>query len=167
MKRYQRKVGDVFRYSFNGSCRYLQYIGNDDLQLKGDVIRVFKGIFSLKDNFDIETILSLPVDFYCISYVINCVKFGNWEKIGNSSVIGDISDIRFRCAADYGDIMNGEPIKFSNHWYVWKLGDSETTNLGSLIGYWKNAHIGGLLPPDYINERLREGKYKFIYPEPL
>ena len=167
MKQYRRKMGDVFKYQYDNKCRYLQYIGIDELQLSGDVVRIFAGEFPSDDIPSIDSLLSSPVDFYCITYVINCVKFGHWEKIGNSSNIGDYQNIKFRCAADFGDLVDGEPIKTSDDWYVWRLGDTQIKEIGKLTGEWKTADIGVLLPPNYINERMREGSYNFIYPEPL
>lgn len=167
MKRYRRKIGDLFKYEFDKKCRYLQYIGIDELQLSGDVVRIFEGEFSSNEIPTPEFLVQLPVDFYCITYVINYVKLGSWEKIGNSPIIGDYHDVKFRCASDYGDLIDGEPIKTSDDWYVWRLGDTRIQNIGKLTGEWKSADIGDLLPPVYINERMCEGRYKFIYPEPV
>lgn len=153
-------------YRFGASCKYMQYIANDYLQLEGDVVRVFQGVFAHGGDISLDEIVLLPVDFYCITYVSNCVKIGSWEKIGNSPLIGDLKDARFRCANDFGSLLNGEPIKVSNDWYVWVTGDSSTTHIGPLIEPWRGAHIGDLLPPAFINERMENGEYNFIYPVP-
>jgi len=166
MKRYHKKLGDVFCIQFENQCRFVQYIGNDNLQLKGDVVRVFSGSYPNGTNVPLDDIVSRNIDFYCITYVANCVKFGNWIKYGNTMELGDLQKIHFRCAADYGNLKDGQPIKTSNNWYVWSLGDEVTQRIGPLSGVWRDAHIGVLLPPNYINQRLKCGKYDFIYPEP-
>jgi hypothetical protein len=166
MKRYYKKIGDIYVYVFNGKIRYAQYIAIDELQLFGDVVRVFQGEHDASNPMNIKDILTLSVDFYAITYVSNCVKTGKWEKVGNSCSIGDNRAVKFRCAADYGLTLNGKPIEKSNNWYVWTLGDSTHTQLGNLVEEWRNAHIGDLLPPQYINERMENGYYKFVYPEP-
>jgi hypothetical protein len=43
MKRYHKKLGDVFCIQVENHFRFVQYIANDDLQLNGDVVRVFSG----------------------------------------------------------------------------------------------------------------------------
>lgn len=60
MKRYYKKIGDLYTYTFNGKIRYMQYIAVDELQIWGDVVRVFEGVFI--DQLNIDLITSLPVD---------------------------------------------------------------------------------------------------------
>lgn len=166
MKRKNTKIGDIFAVKLdNGSKKYFQLIAFDLIQLNSDVIRVFKKSYSVNDDIDLLEIINDEVDFYAHCVTKLGVKMGLWEVIGNVSEIGDISNIVFRNTNDYGAKVNEEKIKISEKWYIWHINDEDFTRVGKLEGENRKAEIGVVINPYSIVERIKTGKYDFVYPE--
>lgn len=51
-----------------------------------------------------------------------------------------------------------------NTCYIWKLGDSDFTDVGKLLGENQKAEIGVVNSPQGIITRMRTGKYHARYP---
>ena len=165
MARVITKIGDIFEAHINESTkRYFQYIANDITQLNSDVIRAFKSSYVVNEEPTLESIINDQVDFYAHCTVNIGVKLGFWEKIGKSLEIGDISIILFRDTNDCGHKTGEKPIIISDKWYVWRINDKDFTRVGKLEGEYRKAEIGVVLNPYDIIDRIRTGKYNFVYP---
>ncbi|MEI7526068.1 MAG: hypothetical protein WCJ95_17120 [Mariniphaga sp.] len=77
--------------------------------------------------------------------------------------IGDLN-ILFRDTNDYGEKLNGEPMKVSSKWYVWKINE-DFVRIGNLDGIYKDSYIGLVINPKGIVELLKGNKYPINYPD--
>ncbi|WP_035644067.1 hypothetical protein [Flavobacterium sp. ASV13] len=166
MKRVMIKKGDVFFVKINeNSKRYFQYITNDLKQLNSDVIRCFKKTYSLEEKPNLDEIIKDEIFFYAHCVTKWGVKLGYWEKSGNITDVGTFEHILFRDTNDYGTIRGQEPIKVSNSWFVWRIGDLKSTFIGKLEGDNRNAEIGIVMDPESIVHRIKTGEYDGSYPD--
>lgn len=160
------KIGDVFMVQVNEhQVKYFQLIAFDLLQLNSDVIRGFKETYTVKDLPPIDKIVDGEVEFY-----VHCVtKFGLkmnlWKKYGNSSNLGSLENILFRDTNDCGVKEGDLTIRISHNWYIWKLGDSDFSRVGKLIGENRKAEIGIIMDPISIFEKVKTGDYGGLYPD--
>lgn len=83
---------------------------------------------------------------------------GLWKKVGKVIELGN-QDIVFRDTNDYGQ----PEIKVSERWYVWQM-NQPFERVGKLPEKYRKSEIGVIVPPDSILERLKTGKYHFVYP---
>lgn len=166
MKRVYIKKGDVFVVKIDDkNKRYFQYITNDLKQLNSDVIRCFKKIYSIDENPSLDEIIKDEIFFYAHCVTKWGVKLGYWDKAGNITDVGTFDHILFRDTNDYGTIKGEEPIKVSNNWYVWKIGEQKSTYIGKLEGENRKAEIGMVINPESIIHRIKTGAYDFpFYP---
>jgi len=166
MARIQTKIGDVFSVRVDENTKkYLQLIAFDLTQLNSDVIRAFKKRYTINENPTLAEVVEDQVDFYAHCVTKLGVKMGCWEKIGNTSNIGQLEHILFKDTNDYGVWIGDEPIKISQKWYVWKINDESFTRVGKLVGENRKAEIGVVINPDSIVQRIKTGKYDFFYPD--
>lgn len=164
-KRVVTKIGDIFSVQIDDSNRkYIQLIAYDLTQLNSDVIRVFKEIYPLDVNPDFSEIVNGEVEFYAHCVTNFGVKMGLWEKVGKSAETGHLDHILFRGTEDYGHKAGEEPIRISNRWYVWRIGE-EFRDVGKLEGENQKAEIGVVVTPSDIVERMKTGRYSFVYPD--
>jgi hypothetical protein len=165
-KRVVTKLGDVFSVKIDESQRkYFQLIAFDLIQLNSDVIRVFKTKYPVDAVPDLEEVVKEEVEFYAHCVTKWGVKLGYWEKVGMVSDIGTLNHILFRDTNDYGRAPGEEPVKISNRWYVWHIGDPDFTRVGKLEGENRKAEIGMVINPESIVHRIRTGEYDFpFYP---
>lgn len=164
MARANTKIGDVFMVKIDDeSKKYFQYIVSDLTQLNSDVIRAFKKIYPINSNPDLSEIVNDEVDFYAHCVTKFGIKMKLWDKIGNTSDIGELDKILFRGSSDSG-CKPGEQILVSENWYVWKINDSDFTSVGKLEGENKNAELGIVVNPYDVRDRMSTGKYSFFYP---
>ncbi|WP_337967771.1 hypothetical protein [uncultured Flavobacterium sp.] len=162
MKRVNTKIGDVFFIKIDSfNKRYFQYITNDLKQLNSDVIRCFKKVYLLEDSPDLLEVINDEVFFYAHCVTKWGVKLGHWEKAGNIKDVGTFENILFRDTNDYGVMKGQTPVKISDNWYVWKIGDLESTKVGKLEGLNRNAEIGMVINPESIIYRAKTGEYDF------
>lgn len=166
LKRVITKIGDIFFVELeNGNKKYFQYIANDLTQLNSDVIRVFKKEYSLKENVNYTELLSGEIDFHAHTMINIGVKLNFFHKEGKYNVFPDTNDIVFRDTNDYGHKEDEEPIRVSTNWHIWQINDEKFTWVGKLKGDNKNAEIGVVIPPYAIVERIKTGKFNFLYPD--
>jgi len=162
MARTNTKIGDVFSVKLDDkSKKYFQLIAFDLYQLNSDVIRAFKKVYSIDTNPDLSEITKGEVDFYAHCVTKFGIKMGLWEKVGNIANVGQTDHIIFRGTSDLGHKCGEEPIKISEKWYVWKLGDLQTVRVGKLEGENRKAEIGLVINPLGIVHRIKTGKYLF------
>jgi hypothetical protein len=165
MKRTNTRIGDVFSVKLNSnSKKYFQYIANDLTQLNSDVIRGFKKEYLIDENPELSEILEDEVDFYAHCVTKLGIKMDLWEKVGNMSEIGNVTNILFKGASDYARKAGEEPIKISERWYVWKINDRDFKEIGKLQGEYKKAYVGLVINPNGIIELLKGNKYPTNYP---
>lgn len=115
-------------------------------------------------NPSLSEITNNSVNFYTHCAASLGCKLFLWEKVGYISEIGDTSHILFRDTMNYGVRAGEQPIKVSNNWYIWHINDEDFTNVGKLKGKNKKAEIGIVVSPYDIVDRIKESKYKFVYP---
>lgn len=164
MKRINIRIGDVFSVKLDdGTKKFFQYVANDLTQLNSDVIRGFKNEYDLNAEPDLLEIVRSEVDFYAHCITKFGIKMGLWERIGNTSEIGDLKAILFRGSSDSG-ARPGEQVQISDKWYVWHINDNDFTVVGKLEGENRRAEIGVVVNPYDIVDRLKTGKYNFFYP---
>lgn len=165
-KRIITKVGDIFSVELgNGNKKYFQYIANDLTQLNSDVIRSYKKEYPKEEQPDYGELFSGEIDFHAHTMINVGVKQNFFIQEGKSIVYPDIKNIVFRGTLDYGQKINGEPIKISNNWRIWHINDENFTSIGKLEGENRKAEIGIVIPPFAIVERIKTGKYNFVYPD--
>lgn len=165
MIRTKTKLGDVFLVQIDENTKkYFQYIANDSNQLNSDLIRVFKKKYRIQEKVELHDIINDEVDFYAHCVTKFGVKMGLWEKVGNVLFKGEI-DVIFRDTNDYGRRVGDQPIKISESWYIWQIKDKDFTRVGKLSGENRKAEIGVVIPPLSIIERIKTGKYDFVYPD--
>ena len=165
-KRVITKIGDVFSVKIDeNSKKYFQLIAFDLAQLNSDVIRAFKKSYSINENPDLSEIIGGEVEFHAHCVTKSGVKMNLWEKVGNTSEIGNTSHILFKDTNDYGSKIGEEPIKVSEEWYVWHINDENFTRVGKLTGENRKAEIGVVINPYSIAQRIKTGKYDFLYPD--
>lgn len=166
MKIVRIKIGDVFVVKIDdNSKRYFQYITNDLRQLNSDVIRCFKKIYLIDETPNLDEIIKDEIFFYAHCVTKWGVKLGYWEKVGNNSNVGTFDHILFRGTNDYGTIKGEEPIKVSQNWYVWRIGELKSTFIGKLEGENRNAEIGTVMDAESIVHRIKKGFYDGFYPD--
>lgn len=164
MARSNTKIGDIFSVNIdNNHKKYFQYIISDLTQLNSDVIRSFRKAYPINTNPDLLEIVNGDVEFYAHCVTKLGLNMNLWEKVGNTSEVGDTTHILFRGTADYGKWIGDEPIKMSIKWYVWKINEP-FRNVGKLEGENRKAEIGVVVNPYDIVERIKTGKYSFFYP---
>ena len=165
MIRSNTKLGDIFCVKIDeNNKKYFQYIANDLTQLNSDVIRAFKRIYSITDKPELLEIIQDEVDFYAHCVTKFGIKQGLWEKVGNIPFTGTV-DVIFRGTNDAGHKLGDEPIKISSNWHIWRINDRDFTTVGKLTGENRKSEIGSVMPPFMIVERIKTGKYNFVYPD--
>src|SRR5471030_634572 len=138
MAKINTKIGDVFSVRLDdNNKKYFQYVANDLTQLNSDVIRAFKKAHPINANPDLLEIINDEIDFYAHCVTKWGIKMGLWKKEGNVNNIGKIDQILFRDTTEYGTKPGDEPIRISNKWYVWKIGDKDFKRVGKLQGKYK------------------------------
>lgn len=145
--------------------KYFQLVASDLLQLNSDVIRAFEKAYPINANPDLSEIVNGEVEFYAHCATKLGVKMKMWEKAGNTNEIGDTAKILFRDTNDYGSAVGEEPIKVSHEWYVWRINDEDFNRVGKLEGDNREAEIGIVVNPLDIVNRIKTGKYSFVYPD--
>jgi hypothetical protein len=164
-KRVVTKKGDLFSVQLdNGNKKYFQYITNDLTQLNSDVISVFKEEYPQNTIPDFNKIIRGEIDFHAHTMINIGVKQNFFSQEVKAYAIGDFSEIIFRDTNDYGRKQGEEPIKISDNWFVWRIGDEKFTRVGKLEGENRKAEIGIVMPPFAIVDRIKMGKFNFTYP---
>ena len=154
------RKGNVFSVRVGPTdTRYFQYIANDLTQLNSDVIRAFKKVYPNDSKPDLQEIVSGEVEFYAHVVVPLGLKMKLWEKVGNVPFNGEI-EVYFRGSQDYGN----PAIKCSERWLVWRI-NKERQFVGRLAGALRVAEIGVVVAPKDLVDRMRTGRYHFVYPE--
>ena len=165
MARANTKIGDVFSVKIDESHKkYFQLVAFDLTQLNSDVIRAFKKVYPINANPDLSEIVNGEVVFYahCVTNLGLKMKF--WEKVGNTTEIGNTTQILFRNTEDYGSKTGEEPVKISSKWYVWRINE-KFIDVGKLEGNNRKAYMGLVVNPSGIIELLKGNKYPINYPE--
>ncbi|MHA6726514.1 hypothetical protein ACX3PU_00445 [Chryseobacterium sp. A301] len=165
-KRVITKIGDIFSVELdNGNKKYFQYIANDLTQLNSDVIRAFKKEYPINEPSNYEEILSGEIDFHAHTMINVGVKQNLYVQEGKSIVYPSIDDVVFRDTNDAGHGPEKPQVFISENWFIWKINDKAFKTVGKLNGENRNAEIGIVIPPFAIVERIKTGKYNFVYPD--
>lgn len=165
-KRVITKIGDIFSISINEKeKRYMQLIAYDLTQLNSDVVRIFEKKYTHESKFDLKSIIEDNVLIYAHCSTNFGIKLNLWEKVDNSSNVGNIRDIIFKDTNNYGHKQGDEPIKLSHNWHIWRIGDDKFTKVGKLEGENRKANIGLVINPFGIVELAKGNKYPGNYPD--
>lgn len=157
------RIGDIFSVPVNTETKkYFQYVSNDLTQLNSEVIRAFKSEFSIGDSPKLIEVVNDEVDFYAHCVIKWGIKMSLWEKVGNAPMFGELNPL-FRGTNDYGS-RPGEQVAISENWYVWHINDDKFKRIGKLTGDYQKAEIGVVVTPVDVVNRMRSGKYNFVYP---
>lgn len=160
-KRINTKIGDIFSVTLdNGNKKYFQYVANDFTQLNSDVIRSFIKEYFKNEQVDYIQLLSGDIDFHAHTMINVGVKQNLFHKEQNCDVFPDVTNILFRGTLDYG-----KKVKVSNNWRIWHINDDDFTYVGNLTGKNRESEIGIVMPPTAIVERIKTGKFNFVYPD--
>ncbi len=159
------KIGDVFSVKVSeNTIKYFQLIAFDLTQLNSDVIRAFKKVYAIDEQPSLSEIVNGEVDFYAHCVTRFGVEFLLWERVGNIQDVGETKHILFRGTEDSGIKLGEEAVKVSHKWYVWHINDEDVTDVGDLRGKNRKAEIGLVVTPYDIVDRIKTGKYNFVYP---
>lgn len=90
----QIRKGDILAIKKNGIKRHFQYVCNDNNNLNGNIIFIFKKIYFDNDNPSVEEIVNDTYELVLHTTVRAGFKYLSWEKIGHAEP-KDISDIFF------------------------------------------------------------------------
>jgi hypothetical protein len=160
------KIGDVFSVKVDDNRKkYFQYVVSDLTQLNSDVIRAFKQAYPIDANPDLSEIVSGEVEFFAHCVTRWGLKMNLWEKVGNTTEVGNTTQILFRDTNDYGSKVGEETIRVSRNWYVWRINDDDFTRVEKLEGENRKAYIGVVINPLGIIELLKGNKYPINYPD--
>ncbi len=161
MKRIVTKIGDIFCVKIDDKRkRYFQYIANDIYQLNSSTIRVFKTVYPLEVEPDMEDIVADEVDFYSHTVLKFGIQENAWTQVGKSKNVGSFDSIMFRSATDYSSSC----LK-SYHWYVWKLGQEDAYHIGELTEEYANiTDYGAVYPYNWLVEKIKTGHYPCAMP---
>lgn len=161
MKKTRIVIGDIFFVKTKrNKKKYFQYIAEDSTQLYGEVIRVFKKEYSLKENPDLEEVLLNEVEFCTHTFLNMGVKNGFWKKIGYSKNVGKL-DVTFRGTYDYCE----PEIKVSSNWFIWKVNEKRI-EIGRMKKKYQKVEIGLIFPPNDVVFRMKKGYYQNMdYPK--
>lgn len=165
-KRVITKTGDIFSVILdNGNKKYFQYIANDLTQLNSDVIRAYKKEYPKDEQPDYGELLLGEIDFHAHTMINVGVKQNIFIQEGKNIVYPSIDNIIFRDTNDVIRKPGEEPIKISDKWFIWKINDENFKRIGKLEGENRRAEIGIVMPPFAIVERIKTGKFNFVYPD--
>lgn len=157
--RFSIKKGDVFEISLkNQDKRYLQYLGNDENCLNGNVIRVFKYAEKTMEEPDLAKIVNSDVDFFCHTYLKGGIDMNVWKKVGNSPLEKTYVPPVFRHTDDVASVVSK-----SYNWFIWRL-DQMPVKIGELSAEHSTLPVAGLRHPIDILNRLKTGKDNFKFP---
>ena len=120
-KRVVLKKGDIVSITRDNHKRYIQYVDNDYYQLNGDVICVFKKIYSSIDNPSVEEIIDDTYDLVLHTFLRAGIKYNGWEKIGHFEP-KDVSSVHFFVWHDDGErdlLFRSCGIPIDSNWNVW------------------------------------------------
>lgn len=158
-------LGNIFSFeTAYGKKRYFQYICNDISCMNTQVIRVFKTVYSAKDNPPVEKIVADEIDFYAHTIVRVGIIDNVWHKVETSNDLGldklnKITFVLFFTA----DELTGLPSIQTDRplWKIWK--SNERIHWCSDINEMspKYLEIGSILPIHQIVNRLNDGFYTF------
>jgi hypothetical protein len=159
MSRVYTKIGDVFVIRIGRTHkRYFQYVARDTTQLSSDVVRVFKRKYLTGDKPDLQCVVRDDVDFHAHVIVSFGVKAKFWKKEGSTSIPRKVQ-VRFRSSKDSGN----PDVKISSKWEVWTVNQTPRY-VGRLANKYQDTELGLVVTPEDIVDRIRTGKYKFVYP---
>ncbi len=158
-RRIVTKVGDIFEVPLDDQGKkYMQYIATDQTQLTSSVIRAFKTKYPLDALPTADDIAKDAVDFYAHTILRQGILQNIWKKVGKSADLGSLN-VWFRGT---NDVMDPK-IKVSKNWHVWRI-NGPRQKVGELLGEYQKAEIGSVMIATDIVDRMKTGKYGFVYP---
>lgn len=154
-KRKLTKVGDIFCIELNECKVFFQFIAIDCSELNSSTIRVFSKQYPIDYIFDSEEIVKDKVSFYAHTMLQPGIKQNIWTKVGTSNDVGELDLVLFRTTSDW------TPQRLKS--YRWWIGgiNGEYSMIGELTEEYKNkTHIGWVMPPIDIVEKIMYGEYQ-------
>lgn len=154
------KPGDIIQVELNEKKRYFQFIYEDEEYMAGHLIRAFQYEISANQKPDIIAIVNSPVEFYSYTRVLEGIKGGFWNHIGNSPIEIDFVPPTFR---QTNDVASSTPK--SKNWFIWKKQFSRKQFVGELTEEYKKLPVSSVFPPKAIVRWLETGAHGFATPE--
>lgn len=158
-KRIVTRVGDIFCIELKKQKVFFQFIAVDSSELNSATIRVFQKKYSQDYVFDAEEVINDEVMFYAHTCLQPGLKQGIWTKVGKSKDVGDIDKVLFRRTHSY----TAQCLK-SYRWWIGGI-NKEYIMVGELTEeYKRKTHIGWVVPPTDIVEKIEFGEYQGLIP---
>ena len=158
-KRVMTHVGDIFCIENNKHNYFMQFIAIDTSELNSATIRVFKRKYPLDYVFNADEVVNDEVMFYAHTCLQPGLKQGIWTKIGKSENVGDLENVLFRRTSDW----TPEHLK-SYRWWIGGI-NKDYIMVGELTEeYKRKTHMGWVVPPNDIVEKIEYGEYKGVLP---
>ena len=158
-KRIVTRVGDIFCIELKKQKVFFQFIAVDSSELNSATIRVFQKKYSQDYVFDAEEVINDEVMFYAHTCLQPGLKQGIWTKVGKSKEVGDLENVSFRRTSDW----TPQCLK-SYRWWVGGI-NKDYIMVGELTEEYKNkTHIGWVVPPTDIVEKIEFGEYQGLIP---
>jgi hypothetical protein len=158
MFRTRIRKGDLFAVPLEVNAKkYFQYVADDLTQLNSAVIRAFRTAYPIDVEPSLVEVAKDQAAFQAHLAITRGLKLKLWQKVGHASCPARI-DLLFRDTNDFG---NG--VETSDNWFIWRIGEA-FQHVGALEGDHRKAEIGIVVTPKDIVDRMRTGKYNFVYP---
>lgn len=154
----KNKPGKLFSVNTPNGLRFFQYLGDDSSQLNSNLIAVFNGTFQAMEDASPAAIKASGVAFYAHVLLKLGLKLDVWKPHLEAEVIS-YGDVWFRGSPDYGN----PAIKETSTWWLWRANQKRITIHGrsdDLV----NSHVGVVVTPSAIVDRMESGVYAFFYP---
>ena len=158
-KRIITRVGDIFCIELKKQKVFFQFIAVDSSELNSATIKVFQKKYSQDYVFDAEEVINDEVMFYAHTFLQPGLKQGIWTKVGKSKEVGDLENVLFRRTSDW----TPQCLK-SYRWWIGGI-NKEYIMVGELTEeYKRKTHIGWVVPPTDIVEKIEFGEYQGLIP---
>ena len=158
-KRIITRVGDIFCIELKKQKVFFQFIAVDSSELNSATIRVFQKKYSQDYVFDADEVVNDEVMFYAHTFLQPGLKQSIWTKVGKSKEVGDLENVLFRRTSDW----TPQCLK-SYRWWVGGI-NKDYIMVGELTEEYKNkTHMGWVVPPTDIVEKIEFGEYQGLIP---
>ena len=166
-KRVIVRTGDIFCVEIDGRYKcYFQYVIRNDLNLGGQVIRVFRTRYAIDADPQMDDIVKDDVAFYAHTLIRIGIMYNAWYKVGKSSDRGveQAERVFFGHPVPIGRSFEESCRLDLRHWFIYHINE-QPQKTGYLPKEYHNiVELGGVLPFVDIINRMRYGYYRYSNP---
>ena len=152
--------GDIFEVKLKDGKKYFQFVYKDEEYMAGHLIRVFNYTVEKDENPKPNEVIKQPILFYAYTRIIEGIKEGFWNKVGNISIEKDFDSPTFR---QTNDTFSTTPK--SKNWFIWKNKFSNKKFIGELTDEYKKLPFSSIFPPQAIVKWMETSNHEFLIPE--